>query len=170
MTECNENEKENEIALASMTPKFDWNDTAAVNNILRAHGMTREEMAKFAKDVHGRQAKPTSYYTNDRIDREYSIRPEIKEANKDVIDKMMDDMERNADDFFVRNSKKPSLFRTILNKINQLYYACKIKAIFVFTGKAPVLQCTEECFCEKHKKEYDVIFDNFRKSLSRDDD
>jgi len=170
MTECNENEKENEIALVSMTPKFNWNDTAAVNNILHAHGMTREEMAKFAKDVHEGHAKPTCHYIKERVDREYSIRPEIKEANKDALDKMMSELEHDADKFFERKAKKPSLFRTILNKINQVYYACKIKAIFVFTGKAPVLQCTEECFCEKHKKEYDVIFENFRKSLRRDDD
>ena len=164
-----EDDNEKAIAYENMTPKFDWKDSSAVDKILYAHGMTREEMAKFAKDVHEGHAKPTCHYTKDRVDREYSIRPEIKDANKDVIDKMMSELERDADEFFERKAKKPSLFRTILNKINQVYYACKIKAIFVFTGKAPVLQCTEECFCEKHKKEYDVIFENFRKSIGRDD-
>jgi hypothetical protein len=146
----------------SSPEKFDFRDEEAKERVFKNHGFTEEQMKELVEDLDRNTRR--SY-------KSVRCAPATPAPTTccpvDFNDKYVEGLKVDR----LEKSKRPKLgfFATIKfiieskwTKTVNTYRNIRHRFSFYIRGKLPRIECTEEHFCEKHQREYDVIFHHFK--------
>lgn len=139
--------------------KFDFRDPKEKERLFRAHSFTDEQMKDLVEDLDRntrRACRPSE--------------PLIKFNPCDIDKHYCEGLEKHRIECTPKK-KKLGFFKKswlisktiVLNTINK-YRNLRHRVSCYIRGRLPRVECTEEHFCERHQREYDVIFKDFKKS------
>lgn len=139
------------LDLETITYSFDFRDKCSKERVFAAHGFTDEQMKKIVKDLATPSDSPAPRSTRLLNSNANSMEIITKECAEFHLDNKI-------------TKKDIGLFGKIVNVVKNSYRNVRHRFSHFVSDKLPRIQCTDEHFCERHQREYDVIFKKFKES------
>lgn len=136
---------------------FDFRDPYSKERVFAAHGFTDDQMKKLVKGLEKPydSSSPPSATRFLSSDYEEILTKECAEF--DLVNKVT---KKDIGLF----GKIVNVVKSPLNMVRNGYRNARHRLAYFVSGKLPRIQCTDEHFCERHQREYDVIFRKFKES------